>query len=160
MAAKKKEYPEVTPYMYIHITALNRGWRALTFDMISKRLDSCRKALMNASGYMWDNSHFIFTDSASKAVFQFGISGDELHLWTADGLHSIGDIREEDYPGRADLVKTLEEWAQFVSDGKLRCSECKKWFPKDAIISFGFTGVVCHTCHNPRIHTDPDLRGD
>lgn len=122
---------------------------------VERELESIRDKIGKACSYPWDNSHFYICDITGTPVLTVHVNGDSLHLWAANGGHSIGEWSISALT-KEQARKIVDE----VSNGNFLCPDCGKWKDASKKKTYSFAGAVCPKCYNPKRHLPPDTRGD
>ena len=146
----------------IHFSYLDtRAWVGKTHTELSKEMEALRVRVKEASGYPYDNSHFIIDDISGHPALTLLFSNNPdypyLSVWSAINGVCIGEIGSGKKWTDKDS-KTIEDWVWHVNSGLTRCNECSKWVGH--INHYSFAGGVCDDCYNPQKHLPPDTSGD
>ena len=144
-------HPEIH-FDYLH----HHGWKGVTLVDLDDIHNALREKVKDASGYYYDNSHFYIDDLCGHPALTVLFEPTCISFWNAKTGRCIGGILDTTDTS----LKLIDDMIHNVSDGRDRCSECGVWQPSNEMKSFGYAGVVCKNCYNPKKHLQPDTRGD
>jgi hypothetical protein len=121
--------------------------------VLQKELECLRKAVKKATGYQWDNNHFLIEDDYRGPQMIWSMYDGEVHLWSFPFERSLGYHKLD-----STFMPFLKEALSQLRQGKMLCSDCRKWVKE--YVSFSYAGAVCKRCYDPKKHLPPDTRGD
>lgn len=129
------------------------------------RFDSFEELKANMENYMakiqqtgWlrsSNIPIFYSRDNHKPDLKLGLGTGGITLYTPFGDTHLMLIRT--FPI---FPREIDEVAELVEKGRLRCNECGSWKLAKNMLHYSFAGIVCKKCYNPKHHKAPNTKGD
>jgi hypothetical protein len=120
--------------------------------------EKIRIKVKEATGYAWDNSHFMIDDSYGYPALSIMFGGNSISVWNAKNRRSIGRLAGDEFT--KEHARTLEGWADKVQELLTRCNECKQWVKEGEWKAYSYAGAVCLSCYDSEKHQWPSTMHD
>lgn len=113
-----------------------------------KGMEDTRQQAKVASGYIWDNSNFMFSDICGR-MYTFQIHGNLLSVWNYTGNTSLFDgfIPQTTPAEKRAFINNVIHICENFSNGLAQCSSCHKDMDyEENKTHHYFAGIYCADC--------------